>query len=625
MSTLEKALHKSHTRSASQMSGRSHGSQPHRRGTPPLAEMPAAGTRSVGAMGLALLTFFNVSGGPWGSEPIVSACGPYPGFISLFVMAFLWGLPLCLITSELSSALPSNGGYVLWVDTAFGGFWGFQESFWSWGSCVVDNALYPVLAYETFQAMFKGSVTEPLNTHGSAQDENWWHAYFAKLFLTVLFSAPVLFGKTEWVTNGMMIMVVLLILPFLVLLPYVVATQPLVWSNLWQSRPKQDVDLVYLLHVAFWNFNGFDCASTCAGEVKDPGTSYPKGLLSALVVVTLVTALPLMVATARDVPPWEIWQVGWWSAIANQEAGYWAAVAVVLSSLIGTFGMHAAVLWEDAWQLCGMAEQGLAPKWLAGRNKTLGTPENATLLSMSMVMMLIMFDFKSMVIIDNFFSVASGLLELAAFYALRVSRPDLPRPFAVPFIGYSALGVGAFLFLPFAVGTLVLLTSFDNGWTSAAMLLPFLAIGFVIPSVYGRRQVGAIPAHEAVALLSTSGTHYGTIIDLVSSGDPLRLAPLTPMRMRSTASSGADAEMVTVLEDDDDDAAAAAEEDRIFDPSRSARLGSIFTPAEELKEQVQRAEEEAEAFFLDDDTEVDAMDLENGHPSEESHLTDDLD
>lgn len=70
--------------------------------------------RKVGACGLALLTFFNVSGGPWGTEPIVSYAGPLPGFIFLFSMALFWGLPMSLVTCEMSSALPNNGGYVLW-------------------------------------------------------------------------------------------------------------------------------------------------------------------------------------------------------------------------------------------------------------------------------------------------------------------------------------------------------------------------------------------------------------------------------------------------------------------------------------------------------------------------------
>eukprot|EP00966_Prymnesium_polylepis_P315546 7291243-Prymnesium_polylepis.1 len=36
------------------------------------------------------------------------------------------------MTAELTTALPYNGGYTVWVFTAFGTFWGVQESFLSW-------------------------------------------------------------------------------------------------------------------------------------------------------------------------------------------------------------------------------------------------------------------------------------------------------------------------------------------------------------------------------------------------------------------------------------------------------------------------------------------------------------
>jgi len=448
-------------------------------------------SRKVGAWGLALLTFFNVSGGPWGGEPIISSAGPLPGFLCILFMAVFWGLPMSLVTSEMSSALPNNGGYVLWVDVAFGKFWGFQESFWSWGSCVVDNALYPVLAYETFIAMFEGDIQNPLDAEALEAQHSWVVGYVSKLVLTVLFSLPVLFGKTEWVTHGMGIMVVLLTVPFAIMLPYIIATRPMDWSQLLKSRPKlfsnPEVDWVGLLHVTFWNFNGFDCASTCAGEVCDPGRAYPRGILSALVVIVLMTALPLVVATAANTPPWENWNVGWWSAIANANAGFGFAWSVVFSSLIGTFGMHAAVMWEDAWQLCGMAEQGMAPRWLAGRNEKLGTPQNATLVSMGVVMLLIMFDFRSMVIVDNFFSVASGLLEIAAFAHLKRTRPDLVRPFSIPYVT-GDFTLFLFLLVPVTLGFFILATSFDDGWVSFFTLVPFLVVGFFLPFAFEKHK-----------------------------------------------------------------------------------------------------------------------------------------
>eukprot|EP00897_Mesotaenium_endlicherianum_P009576 jgi/Mesen1/8647/ME000502S08017 len=72
-------------------------------------------------------------------------------------MAF-WSIPEALITAELGTAFPENGGYVVWVSAAFGPYWGFQrgqrrdetegsrvEGWWKWLSGVIDNSLYPVL------------------------------------------------------------------------------------------------------------------------------------------------------------------------------------------------------------------------------------------------------------------------------------------------------------------------------------------------------------------------------------------------------------------------------------------------------------------------------------------------
>jgi amino acid transporter len=40
---------------------------------------------------------------------------------------------------------PENGGYVVWVSSVLGPFWGFQQGWAKWLSGVIDNALYPVL------------------------------------------------------------------------------------------------------------------------------------------------------------------------------------------------------------------------------------------------------------------------------------------------------------------------------------------------------------------------------------------------------------------------------------------------------------------------------------------------
>merc|ERR1711991_1305852 len=114
-----------------------------------------AKTRRLGVMGVALITYFNVCGGPWGIEEVVSDVGPLPGIIGLAIFPLLWALPVALVTAELASAYPDDGGYSLWVGEAFGEFWAFQESYWSWVSGVIDNALYPGLVFQITMNILK--------------------------------------------------------------------------------------------------------------------------------------------------------------------------------------------------------------------------------------------------------------------------------------------------------------------------------------------------------------------------------------------------------------------------------------------------------------------------------------
>ena len=69
---------------------------------------------------------------------------------------------------------------------------------------------------------------------------------------------------------------------------------------------------VYLCR--FWNYSGFDCISTCAGEIKDPANSVPRGLFIALALIVISTMLPLLVAVGVNKPHWQNWHDGSWCA-----------------------------------------------------------------------------------------------------------------------------------------------------------------------------------------------------------------------------------------------------------------------------------------------------------------------
>ena len=220
--------------------------------------------RVLGVIAVAMISFFNVSGGPIGSEQTIAAAGPVIGLGALGVMWLAFSVPQALVTAELSSAFPQNGGYSLWVEAAFGRFWGIQESYWSWCSGVVDNALYPVLLFSTLSALLDGSWSDVIGAEddGSGEEEdlpNLWAcissrkcaaAYCIKLLIAVLFTAPNVLS-VNLVGQGLQALCALVLAPY-VLLSALALRKPN--PSRWTERTADGlVDWPTLLSVLYWN------------------------------------------------------------------------------------------------------------------------------------------------------------------------------------------------------------------------------------------------------------------------------------------------------------------------------------------------------------------------------------
>jgi len=121
--------------------------------------IPSVDSRKpLGFLGVVFLLFFNVSGGPFGAETVISNCGPLIGLCTLAAFGLLYSVPHALVVAELTSCFPSNGGYGVWAQMAFGSFVGIQQSYWAWIAGVVDLSLYPVLLYSSVELILTPSL-----------------------------------------------------------------------------------------------------------------------------------------------------------------------------------------------------------------------------------------------------------------------------------------------------------------------------------------------------------------------------------------------------------------------------------------------------------------------------------
>ncbi|KAD4531214.1 hypothetical protein FH972_027310 [Carpinus fangiana] len=97
---------------------------------------------------LVFLIYFEVAGGPYGEESAVGAAGPLFAILGFIIFPFIWSIPEALVTAELATTFPGNGGFVIWAHRAFGPFWGSLMGSWKFLSGVINLASYPVLCID---------------------------------------------------------------------------------------------------------------------------------------------------------------------------------------------------------------------------------------------------------------------------------------------------------------------------------------------------------------------------------------------------------------------------------------------------------------------------------------------
>ncbi|XP_072965877.1 probable polyamine transporter At1g31830 isoform X2 [Typha angustifolia] len=370
--------------------------------------------RKVSVIPLVFLIFYEVSGGPFGIEDSVKAAGPLLAILGFLVFPIIWSIPEALITAEMGTMFPENGGYVVWVASALGPFWGFQQGWMKWLSGVIDNALYPVL----FLDYLKSGI--PALGGGMPR-------ILAVLILTVALTYMNYRGLTivGWVA---VFLGVFSILPFICMGLIAI---PRIEPSRWLAVDLQNVDWNLYLNTLFWNLNYWDSISTLAGEVDNPKRTLPKSLFYALILVVSGYLYPLLTGTGAVPLDRELWSDGYFSDLAKVIGGVWLRWWVQGASALSNMGMFVAEMSSDSYQLLGMAERGMLPEFFSKRSRY-GTPLVGILFSASGVVLLSWMSFQEIVAAENFLYCFGMILEFLAFIMLRIKHPSGRRPYRIP-------------------------------------------------------------------------------------------------------------------------------------------------------------------------------------------------
>ncbi len=236
--------------------------------------------------------------------------------------------------------------------------------------------------------------------------------------------------------------------------------------------------------VIFFAYIGFDAVSTAAQEARNPQRDMPIGIIGSLLISTLLYILVALVMTGvvhyskLGVPDPMAVAVNAMQS-AEGEPLYWLRHIVKLGAIAGLTSVILVLLLGQPRILYTMAKDGLLPQFFSAVHPKFRTPARATLLTGSIAAVIAgLFPIGILGELVSIGTLLAFTIVCIAVIVLRYERPDLPRPFRVPWMPVIPI-LGALV-------SLVQMLSLPlDTWIR---LLGWMALGLLIYAVYGRHH-----------------------------------------------------------------------------------------------------------------------------------------
>jgi len=434
-------------------------------------EYGRGGRATLNLLSVATITYFSVSGGPFGLEIAVAAGGPAAVIALLLVLCALWSLPCALMTAELSSALPSRAGYMHWVSRAIGPGAGAINGWLSLLGSAVDSSTYPAIFcdYTVFAMQHWGGT--PLLPRD-------------RVLLSGVLTLVMLLLNLRGITlaaRASIILAIFSLAPFALMLLLFLFQSPVASfaafrTVLTAGVPKPDIPL--LLSVVLWSTSGFDAVSLVSSEVSSPKT-IPRAMMLSLVMVLASTLVPILVCCMAEkghLKTWAAFDIGSFSSAAERLGGSWLGVWTCAAGMSACAGLLNSFMVTSARGVQAMAMRSMLPARLRDEYGSEETPVPALLFTFLCINLCLVLPFQELIELDMALYTLSLALELLSLLRLRWTEPHLPRPYRVP-LGRCAL-VLAYLPCLCLCATMVIVSL--RTWKMCAAWFAILSSGYAL-------------------------------------------------------------------------------------------------------------------------------------------------
>jgi APA family basic amino acid/polyamine antiporter len=296
--------------------------------------------------------------------------------------------------------------------------------------------------------------------------------------------------------NAVMVIIKLGVLVFFI----VVAFANFSTKNFHPFNPHGFSSISDAAAIIFFAYIGFDAVSTGSEEARDPKRDLPFAVIGSLVVVTIFYILTSVGALGIADPATLAGSDAPLAAALNEGAGItWAAWVLALGALIAITSVILVVLYGQTRIFFAMCRDGLLPEGFAKVNARYGTPANLTIgLGLFIAVLAAVVPLNKIIELVNIGTLFAFVLVNLGVIILRRTRPDMPRPYKVPFSPwFPILGV---LFAVYLMKDLPMAT-----WVRFIL---WLAAGLLIYALYGYRNSRLRVAHGEYGVLPAEAPRH---------------------------------------------------------------------------------------------------------------------
>jgi amino acid transporter len=423
--------------------------------------------RKAGLFYFVFVMYSYTTGGPFGLEEQVTTSGPGLTLIYHLVLPLFWCVPISLVSAELTTAMPVEGGFYRWVRAAYGDFWGFLAGWWNWSASFLLGGAYAVL-FTDYLAYYFPQITgwkHYLVSVALVGLITWINVRGIQLVgkfatgLEIFIAMPVLvmvaIGLAHWHHN-----------PFVPLVP-----------------PHQPLYKVFGVGLALgvWLYSGYEQLSTVAEEVENPQRTYPLALALVVPLSVATYFLPTF-ASLASLGNWQSWRNGYFSVAAELIGGHWLGNWMTLAAMITNVALLNGTVLTTTRMPFAMAEDGYLPPVLTRVHPRFGTPWIAIIASALIYGLLAVHTLVQLINVYVWLRVATSIMTVLSLWGLRKKAAGMARPFVVP---WGRFGLFYVIAAPLVMSYVVLRYSdpFAIRWGPSALLL-----GPVVYFIYYARK-----------------------------------------------------------------------------------------------------------------------------------------